>query len=115
MLLSAFTAKPWRQGFTSLITFIFRAKAAAAYATSHSIMAMVSSAPPARAAARAKPPQPEVQGSFDSRRVADGDRKTSMYGDDSELCAGAGDGAVVVSVAAAARIQGGGQPASQQQ
>ena len=31
MLVSAFTAKPWRQGCSPLLAFVFRTRAAAAY------------------------------------------------------------------------------------
>jgi hypothetical protein len=40
---------------------------------------------------------------FDSRRVADGDRKASLYGDDSELTGSSEEGSVVVTVHAGSR------------
>jgi hypothetical protein len=104
MLLSAFTAKPWRQGFSNAVAFMFRTKAAAAYATNQSIM-RITAAAAAPMAAQAKPQQ--VQQTFDSKGVADGDRKASMYGDDSELCAECAHGSVVISVTATAGNQGG--------
>jgi hypothetical protein len=118
MLLSAFTAKPWRQGLTPLFAFIFRTKAAGAYPGHSSFMRshFPSSGTRSRPApAPASAVAPSVVGTkassakaaavvsakgVDSNRVGDRERKASLYGDDSELDAGcvAGEGSVVVTV-----------------
>jgi len=104
MLLSAFTAKPWRQGCSPLLAFIFRTKAAAAYTAnprSPSTAAASSSTQGGADAAGAECDRLGATGgakgvcnraAFDSRRVTDRQRKASWYGDDSELCATTGVG-----------------------
>lgn len=112
MLLSAFTAKPWRQGCSPLLAFIFRTKAAAAYAAnprSPGTATVSSGSQGGPDAAGAECDRLSATGAkgvcnrvaFDSRRVTDRQRKISWYGDDSELCTGvgeAGSASVVVSV-----------------
>lgn len=117
MLLSAFTAKPWRKGCSPLIAFIFRTKADAAYTGRAGVMSTqpASTCPPhvstVSKTGAARSGKKKV--AFDSRSVADGDRKASLYGDDSELCVASvqqpaktaessNAGAVVVSVQVAA-------------
>jgi hypothetical protein len=112
--MSAFTAKPWRYGCAHLFTFIFRTRAAAAYnQRTNSIMrpCCASKAPlqaPAAivAAAVEGGKVAETKQAFDSRRVADADRKASLYGDDSELSTvGEGQhGSVIVTLHADGHI-----------
>lgn len=121
MLLSAFTAKPWRQGCTPLFAFIFRTKAARAYPGHSSFMRphfpSHSSRKPTPASAPAVPSASAGTGTsstkaaavvpaknVDSNRVGDRDRKACWYGDDSELHAGvaAGEDTVVVTVSVTA-------------
>lgn len=112
MLVSAFTAKPWRHGTTQLFAFVFRTRAASAY-TSNTAHTTSAAAPtnstqaavqentdgPNAAAAKAEKLQARKRPpAFDSRRVTDSERRVSWYGDDSELASG-GAGA------AAARTQ----------
>lgn len=105
-LLSAFSAQPWRHGCTHLFAFIFRTRAAAAYTNSIMRPCNPSSTMMAAASVKAVPASVKAvpaKQAFDSRGVADGDRKAGLYGDDSELT-GSGEGCVVVVVTPAGTV-----------
>lgn len=94
-LLSVFSAQPWRHGCGYLFAFIFRTRVAAAY-NQHTNSILRPCTPSSTRVAATGVKAVAAKQAFDSRRVADGDRKASLYGDDSELTGSPGEGVVVV-------------------